>query len=466
MALTPATTDKFTKVGSPGSATTMSAPGYTSGASTSMTVGSTTNWPTDTKVIFAVDRAQVVNGVEERIAGTYNEFEGIVTGANTIANVNKRLGNDQNYPAGSLTRVYIPVAATRENDMVEGLNVDHNGKGNHKSLTDDNGNEWFERGSVASAVNQVKATNAATGGAPKLEASGDDANVGLDILPKGTGIVKVDGAAPRQFFALFNFIESGCVWSGLGYGSNLNAAMTEGVVWIAGKRLTVAAVATRAFTASRDTYVDLQDNGDGTAKIVYTEVTNNAASPAIPNSLADATNIRNAIIVSGANIANVGSINQGQEDKVLPIASATPYAVTDSLGNLIYPADPNRKTLGFRQRLAVVTGLTGTGAGAVAVPGLSTPIIISRRTKVKVVIDAQSMYMSAAGTLVLAICLNNASNALKLSSLNTASGSYEVPAHVEYKTTLEAGSYTFLPGIRSNTGSQSFSPGFISVESA
>lgn len=132
MPLTPSTTDKFTKVGNPGSATTMAAPGYTAGVSDTMSVGSTTNWPTDTKVIYAVDRAQVVNGVESRIAGTYNEFEGIVTGANTISNVVRRLGSAQNYPAGSLTRVYIPVAATRENDMVDGLNIAHNGDGSLK----------------------------------------------------------------------------------------------------------------------------------------------------------------------------------------------------------------------------------------------------------------------------------------------------------------------------------------------
>lgn len=134
MPLTPATTDKVTKVGNPGSATTLSAPGYQAGVSTSMTVPSTTNWPTDTKVIYAVDRAQIVNGKEERIPGTYNEFEGIVTGANTISNVVKRLGTTQNYPAGSLTRVYIPVAATRENDLVEGFGKEHGLNGKHGDI--------------------------------------------------------------------------------------------------------------------------------------------------------------------------------------------------------------------------------------------------------------------------------------------------------------------------------------------
>lgn len=131
----------------------------------------------------------------------------------------------------------------------------------------------------------------------------------------------------------FNFVESGCVWSGDSYGSTRNASMTSGVVYIGGKRLTVAAVSARTFTASKDTYVDFADNGDGTAAIIYTEVTNNAASPSTltTGTFADSTHIRNAIIVTGAsNIANVGSVNQGQESKVLPISSSLPYQGFDS----------------------------------------------------------------------------------------------------------------------------------------
>lgn len=125
-----ATTDKFTKVGTPGTATTLASPGYTQG-DTSITVGSTTNWPTDYKVYFAIDRAQVTNGVEERITGTYCEFSGIVTGATTIGSLTKEYGTAQDYAAGSLTRVYIPVSSGRENALVDGLVVEHNPDGTH-----------------------------------------------------------------------------------------------------------------------------------------------------------------------------------------------------------------------------------------------------------------------------------------------------------------------------------------------
>ena len=109
--------------------------------------------------------------------------------------------------------------------------------------------------------------------------------------------------------------------------------MTSGVIYINGRRLTASAVAAQSFTASKDTYIDASDNGDGTALLTYTEVANNAASPALA-----ANNVRIGIIVTGAiTIAAAGSVNHGQEDKVLTFASSVPYAVTDSLGNLLFP---------------------------------------------------------------------------------------------------------------------------------
>ena len=107
------------KVGSPGTATTLSVPGYTVG-DTSITVGSTSNWSTDTGVVFAIDQAQVVNGVEVQVAGTYNEYVGTVASGTSVSNVSWAAGSgNRNYAAGALTRVYIPVSATRENRIVD-----------------------------------------------------------------------------------------------------------------------------------------------------------------------------------------------------------------------------------------------------------------------------------------------------------------------------------------------------------
>jgi hypothetical protein len=108
------------------------------------------------------------------------------------------------------------------------------------------------------------------------------------------------------------YVVTGCVWTGDALGSTRNASMTAGTVMILGIKLTVAAVTARAFTASRDTYIDATDNGDGTALLTYTEVTNNSLSPALALSGTMLNTIRIGVITVGAsNIAAVGNIGQG-----------------------------------------------------------------------------------------------------------------------------------------------------------
>lgn len=170
---------------------------------------------------------------------------------------------------------------------------------------------------------------------------------------------------------VFDFVASGCVWTGDALGSTRAASMTSGVVYIGGKRVTVATVSARTFTASRDTYIDV----DNTGTVFYTEVTNNNASPAL-----SAGRIRLGIIVTAAgSIAAVGSINQGEYDKVLPIASSIAYSVTDSLGNLICPRDPYRKLLGYRQ---ITANRTTSDTSATLIPGLTCPVIVPAGRKV------------------------------------------------------------------------------------
>ncbi|MCK9461455.1 MAG: hypothetical protein M0R80_17635 [Proteobacteria bacterium] len=130
------TQDYFSHVGSPGTATTLAAPGHLIGG-TSITVVSTTNWSTDTGVVFAMDTVSIVNGVEVRDVGSYTEWTGIVTGATTIESMVLRYGSDQNYPAGSTSRVYIPVASSRENRLVDGLLIEHKQTGKHAAVTAD-----------------------------------------------------------------------------------------------------------------------------------------------------------------------------------------------------------------------------------------------------------------------------------------------------------------------------------------
>jgi hypothetical protein len=130
-----------------------------------------------------------------------------------------------------------------------------------------------------------------------------------------------------------NYVASGCTWSADSPGVNRNASMLAGVVYIGGKRLTINAVANRTFTASKDTYIDIDSSGN----IVYTEVLNNAASPTLVSGY-----LRLAIIVTGAtSIAASTSINQGELERTLPSTCNVYKSGQDSLGNIIGNKVPN-----------------------------------------------------------------------------------------------------------------------------
>lgn len=63
------------------------------------------------------------------------------------------------------------------------------------TVLDENGNILLEYAVVSSAVNYLNISNAATGNGPEIEAKGDDANIDVEIKPKGTGVLVVEGTA-------------------------------------------------------------------------------------------------------------------------------------------------------------------------------------------------------------------------------------------------------------------------------
>jgi len=87
-----------------------------------------------------------------------------------------------------------------------GLNI---GSGKKLKLVGDvidtNGNELLKVTATASAVNEVTLANAATGGTPTLTASGDDTNIGMKFVGKGTGEVTARVNGSDVFNASSNF---------------------------------------------------------------------------------------------------------------------------------------------------------------------------------------------------------------------------------------------------------------------
>ena len=62
-------------------------------------------------------------------------------------------------------------------------------------INDENGNEQIIFQTTSSAVNQFDVTNAATGNAPSISATGGDSNIDVAIIPKGTGETKIGTGA-------------------------------------------------------------------------------------------------------------------------------------------------------------------------------------------------------------------------------------------------------------------------------
>lgn len=201
-------------------------------------------------------------------------------------------------------------------------------------------------------------TSTATGGTLSIIAGGassvlkDQNSLALDI----------EGRASTTFAY---FVESGCVWSTV---SGLNGTMTSGVVWINGRRISISSVATKAFTASKDTYIDV----DVTGTITYTANTTNAASPALA-----ASSIRLAIVVAGASIT---SVNTGSTSATAPVVSNNTLTVSDSVGNLIYPTTPTPGVIAYR----VSTSDFTTTGGPTDITGLDLTCIIPAGRRVVV----------------------------------------------------------------------------------
>lgn len=96
-----------------------------------------------------------------------------------------------------------------EHNFIRGLNgaagttvafrIDRTGRlFQNQGISDLNGNELIIFSPTASAVNEITLANAATGGAPTVTLSGNDANVSARFVPKGTGrfAFGIPGASP------------------------------------------------------------------------------------------------------------------------------------------------------------------------------------------------------------------------------------------------------------------------------
>jgi len=154
------------------------------------------------------------------------------------------------------------------------------------------------------------------------------------LTTMAAGIVSTDAPDLSQLAGIqLPYVISGCIWTWDNGANPLTCSMTAGTVNIKGIQLTVAAVTSRAFTASDDTYVDFADNGDGTANITYTAVTNLTTSPALANSGTALNTLRNAVISAGASSVAANGICQGSIASTSNVNPASLLSTTIAAGS-------------------------------------------------------------------------------------------------------------------------------------
>lgn len=133
--------------------------------------------------------------------GTEIIWKGVVTSTTSIGSLSRVAGaSDTGNSIGDY--VMLLPASDWANQLVAGLLVEHNQDGTHGAITstnatlttpkvvtsinDANGNEVIKTPATASAVNEITVTNAATGNAPTISATGDDTDIDLKLAAKGT----------------------------------------------------------------------------------------------------------------------------------------------------------------------------------------------------------------------------------------------------------------------------------------
>ena len=348
--------------------------------------------------------------VAPTVASEKQVFTGVVdTAGLQLTNVVWTTGTNQTHAAGTTVVDY--VTATHQSQVSKGILVQHNQDGTHGAIT---------------------ATSVASTGA----VSGTTGTFTSDITEKGTTLTTM-----RDELG-YDYVASGGIWSGDAYGSTRNASMTALVCYINGQRGTVSAVTARSFTASKDTYIDVL-NTAGTFSLVYTEVNNNAASPALA-----ANSLRLGIVVTGAsNIAAATSINQGQRAASLPLVSSEYLLGMDTLGNPIYNTSP----------VELSGSRTGTASPAPTVEadmaGGTLTFTLTKRSKI--FIDLYSHNQLNSGNTRQAYCkiyINGTATFQTYIQDNPGAAETHIDAYNLYDTMLDAGTHTIKLRAVANTG--------------
>lgn len=197
---------------------------------------------------------------------------------------------------------------------------------------------------------------------PNTRARSTEVNQNFTELSNGIG--DVDGNRLQLFRAetCFDFVQSGSIWT---IASALTGTMTAGVAYIADgsslmQRITPVLIASKVFTASKDTYVDL--GSDGT--IYYSEVATGATAPTL-----SANRIRIALIITnGATITEIFQTDQRVANTTLADRG---WSGLDNLGNPVRNTSPFEMEFMVSRHNGTVTRSTIVAGADATLPNMS-----------------------------------------------------------------------------------------------
>ena len=379
--MTAAISDLIMQVGNRGTKTTIEAPGKGTSA-TSITLNNPAGWVTDTAIIFSLYIEDPTTKAE--VEGSYTVWKGVVNG-DQVEQLELKFGTNQAYPAGAIAIMHI--SAPWANSLVDAMLVSHNQDGTVK--------------------NDAVSTTAIVNKAVTPAKMSDDANV-----------------ETRMAETMANSVASGLVWSA---AAGLNGSMTAGVAYVLGKRLVVPAVTSYTFTASKDTYIYVDDTGT----MQYTPVNNGATAPATPS-----------------NYVTVAKV----------ITNGTSITSTTAMPGKPYTSD--KLDLMTRIRLAKASistnfSTTSSQASPTAVPGLSVTFTLDEPATVRACVTASSIYNNTADSYNVVFISNggmSTANAFCSGAYSLQKVNQEMGLTLEGEIDLPAGIHTLNFGMGRNIG--------------
>jgi hypothetical protein len=256
-------------------------------------------------------------------------------------------------------------------------------------------------------INGILLTVAAVGVTTTFNGTNGTALSALGTLPvasvanvptSGTGtIVSSGGTGTVTWTGVSGSTLTGCTYSRTGTDTVASGA---------------AVVLGQKFTANDDTYHDLQDNGDGTAKSSFSSVANNAQSPALASSGNALNTIRLAIMTVGA--SSIAGVNQGIASPPTNGASlATTTVAAGSNGQSITGLTSNQLSVAANSLapagLATVDTTIGTGGNFGALISYTGGGGTTTLTGVTVLVGSGNV---ATGGAVAQVTLNTVSDGL------------------------------------------------------